>query len=84
MALAGNARDNPAPNSVCASPDARESYSNTKTCRGDSDPYPTDSDANVACTDSCSANGDPDAAYAHPYPANTNSGACSGPSRAGH
>ena len=72
IALAGNAGDNPPPNSLCTNPDTYGSYSNTSTCRGDSAPYPSYSNTNVAYKDSCSTNGNPDATYTHSYPTNTN------------
>jgi hypothetical protein len=64
MARAGNARDNPAPNSLCAeahtsSPDACGSYSNTKTCRGDSNARPANVNADSAYADSCTTDSDP-------------------------
>ena len=57
MALADNAGDNLAPNSLCTSPDARGGYSNTKTCRGNPYTYPADGYADAAYTYSCPTDG---------------------------
>lgn len=68
MALADNAGDTLAPNSLCTSPDARGSYSNTKTCRGSPYTYLTDGNADAAYTDSCSTNDNADAVYTYSCP----------------
>jgi len=51
MALAGNTGGHPAPNSLCASPDACGSHPNTKTCRGNPYTYPADGYASPTFAD---------------------------------
>ena len=48
MALAGNAGDNLTPNSLCTSPDARESYSNPDAYGSYSNPGPAGDDHSPA------------------------------------
>ena len=95
MALVDNAGNNPTPNSVCAkahinSSDARGSYPNSETRRGDPYACPTYSDTDATYTNSCSTNGHTGAAhtdsrstdsntntaYADPYPSDSYTDSC--------
>jgi len=81
MVLTGNTGDNPTPSSLCAkahtsSPNARGSYPNSKTCRGDPYACPTYSNTDAAYTDPCATDGNTNTAYADSYPPDSYTDSC--------